>query len=319
MLLAALATVSGGSARAGCGAMPDDATLLATPRAEAAIAAGAKMVNADGRLYRIETDPPSYLIGTFHTAAGGIDEPGPLLTRIVAGARRLYVEVVEAELAAALKRWAADPERRVRSDGRLLSDGMSLEEIAVAESALAEYGMPLVVADNMAPIALMSLLARPPCAQDTVERPGLDVRLERVARGAGVPVKGLESAEEQFAVVDGELADALLKVGLLTDPGDVERWFVGLALYRTRHIAAIWAESFAGVDDILGARAAAELDAAAWASVIATRNRRMRDRLLPALAEGGVVVAVGALHLPGEDGLVQLLREAGFNVRPMSE
>ena len=40
----------------------------------------------------------------------------------------------------------------------------------------------------------------------------------------------------------------------------------------------------------------------------------MATRLAPLLAQGGVFVAVGALHLPGETGLVEALRGAGWRV-----
>lgn len=47
---------------------------------------------------------------------------------------------------------------------------------------------------------------------------------------------------------------------------------------------------------------------------ILERNQTMLDRALPYLREGGTIIAVGALHLPGEDGLLALLRERGFEV-----
>jgi uncharacterized protein YbaP (TraB family) len=43
----------------------------------------------------------------------------------------------------------------------------------------------------------------------------------------------------------------------------------------------------------------------------------MRDKAVEALAEGGVLIAVGALHLPGKQGLVALFREAGYTLTPV--
>jgi uncharacterized protein YbaP (TraB family) len=40
----------------------------------------------------------------------------------------------------------------------------------------------------------------------------------------------------------------------------------------------------------------------------------MVDRLLPHLQEGAVFAAVGALHLPGEEGMLNLLRQKGYRV-----
>lgn len=49
-------------------------------------------------------------------------------------------------------------------------------------------------------------------------------------------------------------------------------------------------------------------------AMVKARNRTMMERAVPILAEGGAFIAVGALHLPGPQGLVALLRRAGYRV-----
>jgi len=49
--------------------------------------------------------------------------------------------------------------------------------------------------------------------------------------------------------------------------------------------------------------------------VIDERNKRMAKRMQPLLNKGGAFVAIGALHLPGEEGVLALLTEAGYSVR----
>jgi uncharacterized protein YbaP (TraB family) len=48
--------------------------------------------------------------------------------------------------------------------------------------------------------------------------------------------------------------------------------------------------------------------------VIDARNRRMAERMAPLLAEGDWFIAIGALHLPGDEGIVELLRRRGHDV-----
>jgi uncharacterized protein YbaP (TraB family) len=47
------------------------------------------------------------------------------------------------------------------------------------------------------------------------------------------------------------------------------------------------------------------------------RNLRMVERITDRLAEGGVLVAVGALHLPGERGILNLLAGRGYRISPV--
>ena len=85
-------------------------------------------------------------------------------------------------------------------------------------------------------------------------------------------------------------------------------------LYLARQLGAIWPLQLelagkAGVDP--GAFASLEQN------LLATRNLGMRQTATSHLDEGGVFIAVGALHLPGRQGLVSLLREAGYTLTPL--
>ena len=51
--------------------------------------------------------------------------------------------------------------------------------------------------------------------------------------------------------------------------------------------------------------------------LITARNRNMAERALAHLEKGNAFIAVGALHLPGETGLVAAFRNAGYTVSPV--
>ena len=59
-------------------------------------------------------------------------------------------------------------------------------------------------------------------------------------------------------------------------------------------------------------------DAAGYAefeeTMITDRNKVMADHAEPILAKGNAFMAVGALHLPGPEGLVEDFRKAGYTV-----
>lgn len=58
-----------------------------------------------------------------------------------------------------------------------------------------------------------------------------------------------------------------------------------------------------------------DADYALFQKVILTdRNHLMVDRATPLLEKGGVFLAIGALHLPGKEGVVELLRQKGYRL-----
>ena len=78
-------------------------------------------------------------------------------------------------------------------------------------------------------------------------------------------------------------------------------------------ITAVWkAGDLDGMDILIhGVRAYPSL----YEALIAERNRSWLTKIEGYLADGGnVLVIVGAGHLPGEDGLIHLLRGKGYRV-----
>lgn len=53
--------------------------------------------------------------------------------------------------------------------------------------------------------------------------------------------------------------------------------------------------------------------------LIYNRNSAWVDFLIGALPTTSMLIAVGAGHLPGEKGVISLLKKAGFNVTPVEE
>lgn len=52
--------------------------------------------------------------------------------------------------------------------------------------------------------------------------------------------------------------------------------------------------------------------------LVDNRNIRWVKELMPLLDKGNTFIAVGALHLPGEKGLITLLKEQGYTISPVN-
>jgi hypothetical protein len=136
----------------------------------------------------------------------------------------------------------------------------------------------------------------------------------------GRPLTGLETLDEQMAMLDElppplqdlMLQDTLARLGEAT--ADVETLCTAWRIDDEDVLASIAREGVEERPDL----------AAFYDRLLGDRNRRWVDRLRPFLdapehADESVFVGVGALHLVGKDGLVSLLREAGYRVEPIAQ
>ncbi len=285
--------------------------------------AGRAFPFARGKLFRLGkgSGAPSYLFGTLHLSDPRVTDFSRRVRDALATSEIVVLEAIEDgtrlresmardrdELKAAL----LAPEDR-RAD-RLLD----APDFALLAAALEQRGLRKAAGQYKATV-LALLLDLPSCAIRTDKaRPYADELVGIIARERKIPVVGLETLAEQLTILDGlspEVERDLLVATLRQlDHGEdvvettIERYEAGdigrlLAWMRA-------AEPFP-------AFGAAQTPPAFLDRLLGARNLRMRDRVLPLLARGGVFVAVGAAHLPGEDGLLRLLEKEGFGIEPI--
>ncbi|MEM7225176.1 MAG: TraB/GumN family protein [Pseudomonadota bacterium] len=277
----------------------------------ATLHAGGDRSHGEGRLWRVDKPgaAPSHVFGTMHTSDPQVVDLPTEVRQAFEGSERLVLELVltsEAgmELAQAM----------VMTDGRTLPDVIGDERFAKVLEGARRYGLPATQMQIFRPWAVMTFFSLPPAElkREIAGKLPLDQMLQTEAKAAGTPVHGLESATEQISVFT-ELPEAdqiaLLDVALILNPSidrlfeEMKQAYLAGDLNRLHEMSQ---EQSAGTDPRL-----AELFED---RLIGHRNQIMVERMQEYLTAGGAFVAVGALHLSGDDGILSLLEDQGYTV-----
>ncbi|MEF2552190.1 TraB/GumN family protein [Aurantimonas sp. A2-1-M11] len=326
LILLVLLLAGIGSAHAAVPAACRADNLLAQLQADGRLAAveaeAAKVANGDGKLFRIEKPgvAPSFLLGTMHLADSRVLALSPQADAALQSARRLVVETTDVlEPAKAAAAFFAHPELINLPRGQTLADLLSDEEEERVKGALTARGMPFQAVHTLQPWFLSISLMLPACemAHRADGAAVLDAALARRAQAAGKPVEGLESSAEQLTALaslpmDLQVEGLVATVDLAAHLPDVMEMMV--SLYVDGRIAMILPTIEAAIPNGAVLVGAGEGYAEFERRIVTDRNRRMAERMQPMLAAGGTFVAVGALHLPGDTGIVALLRNQGWTV-----
>lgn len=264
----------------------------------------------DGLLWRVERPggEPSHLFGTMHSA-------DPAITTLPAPVEAVFerADAVLLELV-----MTARTGRDLR-DAMTLARGHDLETLLGADlyarvaTVGRRYHLPPKQLRRLKPWVLTMLFSSPAAElAGGAGRPPLDLTLQQRAERRRVPVHGLERVAEQAAVFEelGPEGQVALLEAALTRNGQVDRmWAQMKRAYLARDIAAIYGLM---IEQATGEQAA--LMTLFLDRLLDRRNVRMVERMAPHLARGGAFVAVGALHLPGERGILRLLETQGYQV-----
>lgn len=284
---------------------------------------GAQTPNGEGRLWRVTTPEGavSHLYGTMHVSDPAVVALGAEAQSAYDGASVVVIETIDIldQQKAAAALWAK-PELMTFTDGTSLLDHMDEEEERVLETALAEQSMSLSAVKTIKPWILAGTLSLPACERGAARDGFLDLKLARDAQEAGREVAGLETALEQMEAIaslplDMHIDSLIESARMGSDLDDV---FATMgALYSEGRIGEIW-PFLRALSEHMAEGESAEMDEAMIAAfdeaIITRRNHTMAERAEPLLSEGGAFIAVGALHLPGDEGLVALFEDQGHTV-----
>ncbi|MCG6861816.1 MAG: TraB/GumN family protein [Chromatiaceae bacterium] len=253
---------------------------------------------------RSQTGKSSFLFGTIHSEDARVMELAPPVQSAFDEAGSFVMEVIP------------DPKaiRRAMvamaySDGRSLARVVGQDRFREIVAAMKGRGMSPEAIKDFKPWAIVTILGLPP--PETGEF--LDIHLYKRALAAGKPVHSIETMDEQLAVFD-DLSEsdqvALLEetLAVLNQLPEVHERL--LQAYLQRDLAGLsrLVKEYLRVAD-------SEVDKRFKIAVLDARHARMTERILPFVEKGGYFVAIGALHLTGEDGVLARLEALGFDVR----
>jgi uncharacterized protein YbaP (TraB family) len=279
-----------------------------------------RAANSGAVLWRIEKAgiPASHLFGTIHVIDAHHQTLSPITLAAIDAAKIVAIESAE-QSREAFKRSMAQAGPLIVSKDRELEHVLDEDELSVVEKALSKAGYPTQMALGLKAWAATMFLTDSPCQRALQERnlKSIDALVIERAKANGAKIVGLETMFEQYsslAAIAPDVQVAWLKASIELYPrvDDVSETIA--ELYRFRRVDAVWKLTqemapHAGLDD-------ATL-ASLRTALVSRRNTHMRDRILPLLENGNAFIAVGAMHHIGTDGLVALLRDAGFTVTPI--
>lgn len=279
---------------------------------------------ATGNVWRAEMGESTiHVIGTFHLDDPRFDDMMPRLAPILSKADTIYLESSAEDIATLEQRMLSEPAMLMITAGPTLIDMLGEEDWATYESAMTARGIPGFMAAKMQPWYASMMLSIPPCAMTSAaSQNGLDQRIITFAEENSIPNAGLEDPMATltlFTQEDTESQLEMLRASLVMNAEAdamyttmVEAYFDGRhrEIWEFNRMAALaapeaevegYAEMFQEMEDML----------------LTERNLNWMEVLLPATTSGSYVVAVGAGHLAGQNGVLNLLAEAGYVLYPV--
>lgn len=256
---------------------------------------------------------PSYLFGTYHLLSASFLDEKPAVKAVFKKSKGVVVEMVlDSSKLMQVASLSIMP-------GKKISDLISQEDFQLVSAALeSATGIKLQLLDQFKPMAVNVMLigayAQSESGHILSKYTGLplDAHFAQAAKQEKRQVTALETMEEQIKLLYDfmpyeEQAKELVnfvkqKEQMLKSQNDL--------------LEAYMAEDFSGM--VKQFEDYAEIGNSMGAHMLDDRNMRWMDSI-PGLMQGGSqFIAVGALHLVGEKGLITLLKQAGYQVKPIS-
>lgn len=274
--------------------------------------ATSEQVVEDGNslLWRIDGNgltEPSYVYGTMHIIGEEDFSMGDHLLHVAQNSDLIVMELDMDDINPfALASSTMIPDGKGLSD---YTDDSTYQAIkTIVRDSFGVSALEWIAYSKMKPFYMLSALA-----QSVVESPkSYEQEFVEIAKERDIEILGLEEPQEQLAMIDSiplQKQVEILEDGL--DEFDEFSWYIERMgkVYKSQNL-----------DSLLALMDDPEYDSFMEfeALLLADRNERWISRMTEFMKDESVFFAVGAGHLPGDDGVLNLLQNAGYTVTAVS-
>jgi len=250
---------------------------------------------------------PSYLFGTMHVLCADDAHLSDSLKAVIAKCDEVYFEINLSDMSGMMN----SLKFMRMNDSKKLSDLLSPKDYEKVKEYFAKNSpvLPFGMLERFKPLLVSSLIEEQGLGCKTTD--GMELMIMKELRaGDGKPVKGLETLEFQAGLFDSIPYEQQAKdlVNYIDSTEEYKKMTLELAqVYRSQDLDKIDELSKKGDPGMSG-----YMDLLLYG-----RNRKWVKNLGGLFPEKSLLVAVGAAHLPGDGGVIDLLRKQGYIVTPI--
>jgi uncharacterized protein len=251
---------------------------------------------------------PSYLFGTMHLLCADDIDLSDSLKSAIGKADQVYLEL---DLDNLMEMMGAMTKMKMRND-TTLSDLLSKEDYQKVKTYFTENAkmLPFSMLETYKPLLAASMIMEKK-AGECDNLISMEQLIMKETKKVGKKIRGMETIAYQMSIFDSIpykfQAEQLLKMitdGDNADAGDMKKLTDAYRKQQLDKLEEITRSEEAGImqyTDLL----------------LYNRNKNWAAKAKELMPEGSIVMAVGAGHLPGEKGVINLLRLAGYKVEPV--
>jgi uncharacterized protein YbaP (TraB family) len=257
-------------------------------------------------LWKIEGNnlsSPSYLFGTIHMTCDASLEDKVLKALEATDQLILELDMDDPQLQAAMM------QHMMMKDNTKISDMLSEEDYQVLDAFLTrELGMGLAMMNGMKPFMIQASFY-PKLLECPMQ--SFEMELVKASQSQEEPIYGLETVADQMTVFDSipytEQLKDLLKMAKNNMADDKKLFKEMLDTYQSQDIDALL-ELTSEDDNALSQYQDLLLE---------RRNKNWIEKIESYAKDKPSFFGVGAAHLPGDTGVIQLLKNKGYQLTPV--
>ncbi|MBO9201821.1 MULTISPECIES: TraB/GumN family protein [Niastella] len=257
---------------------------------------------------------PSYLYGTMHVLCAEDATVSDSLKFVIRNCDQVYFELDMdnfAETMGALK--------YIRmNNGTKLQELLTPQEYARVEAYFKQNSLPLSMFSRFKPYFITSIIGEKmmDCSGKEGEssflsqKNGMEELIMREAKQYSKEIKGLETTEFQASIFDSIPYEKQAK--------DLVNYIDSIDSFKKETVELVQAYRDQNLDrlDSLG-NSSDGMEKEFLELLLYGRNRRWVEKMQDLMKENILLFAVGAGHLPGDQGVINLLRKKGYKLTPM--